>query len=312
MDLLLIAGGLVALLIGGDWLVKGAVDAARRWGVSPMVIGLTLVGFGTSMPELLTSLQAAFGGYPGIAVGNVVGSNIANILLILGLAAVMSPVIVSQGTFRRDAMILVGSAALGMALALTGTFGRLSGVIFLAGLSGFLWLAFRKGEDPVYEHEAEALPEHPGRALGLSLGQFALGLVITILGARYLVQGAVGLAEAAGISETVIGLTIVAVGTSLPELVTSVLAARKGESDVALGNVIGSNIFNILGILGVTALIKPIPVPPEILRLDIWVMGAATMVLVWVSLTGWKITCREGYGMVGAYAAYLGWLGLAG
>lgn len=309
MDLVLIAGGLVALLFGGDWLVKGAVEAARRWGVSPMVIGLTLVGFGTSMPELLTSLQAAFGGYPGIAVGNVVGSNIANILLILGAAAALSPVIVSQGTFRRDAMVLVGSAALGIGLALTGTYGRLAGLVFLAGLAGFLWLAFRKGEDPVYEHEAESLPD-AHRPLALSLGQFVVGLVVTILGARFLVQGAVGLAQAAGISETVIGLTIVAVGTSLPELVTSVMAARKGESDVALGNVIGSNIFNILGILGVTALVKPIPVPPEILRLDIWVMAAATLVLVWVSLTGWKITRREGLAMMGAYAAYLVWLGV--
>ena len=309
MDFLLIAGGLVALLLGGEWLVRGAVAVARRFNVPPMVIGLTLVGFGTSMPELLTSLQAAFGGYPGIAVGNVVGSNIANILLILGAAAALSPIVVSQATFRRDALILVAATALGMGIALTGSFERIAGLVFLVGLAGFLWLAFRKGDDPAYEEEADILPDHHA-PVWQGLAFFVVGLIVTVLGARFLVQGAVGLAQAAGVSEAVIGLTIVAIGTSLPELVTSIMAARKGESDVALGNVIGSNIFNILGILGVTALVHPIAVPAEILRLDIWIMGAATLVLIWVSMTGWRIGRREGLAMVAAYAAYLAWLGV--
>ncbi len=306
MDLLLILIGFAALVGGGEALVRGAVSVATRLNVSPMVIGLTLVGFGTSMPELVTSLQAAAAGAPGIAVGNVVGSNIANILLILGIAAVIAPVLVEQKTFRRDGAILLGATALCIGLALTGTFGRLEGVIFLAGLGGFLWLAFRQdaGETDTYTHEADSLPPPLGN-IWLALGLFVGGLAVTIFGARLLVSGAINIARDWGVSESVIGLTIVAIGTSLPELVTSVVAARKGQADVALGNVIGSNIFNILGILGITALLKPIPVPQDIAGFDIWVMGAATVLMVWVCRSGWKVTRREGTLMLGLYAAYL-------
>ncbi len=301
-DILLVLGGFVALLFGGDYLVRGAVSIAQRWGVSPMVIGLTLVGFGTSMPELLTSLQAAFAGSPGIAVGNVVGSNIANILLILGAAALIAPIAVSRETFNRDATILIAATALCIVLALTGSFSRGNGVVFLLGLAGFLFIAVRSGG-------GDALP--PATAsIAFAAAMFVGGLLVTLLGAKLLVVGAVGMAREFGVSEAVIGLTVVAIGTSLPELVTSIVAARKGQSDIALGNIIGSNIFNILGILGVTALVKPIGVPAEILQLDIWVMAAATLTLVAVCMTGWRITRTEGGVMLAAYAGYLIWLAI--
>ncbi len=312
MDLLLIAVGLVLLVGGGEALVRGAVTVAERAKVPPMVIGLTLVGFGTSMPELVTSLQAAWVGSPGIAVGNVVGSNIANILLILGVAAAIAPVAVSSTSFTRDSLFVLGSAALLIAFALTGSFGRLAGFTFLAGLAVFLFLAFRGGSSgtaEVYEHEAEAAHAGPS-SVWMALGLFAGGLIVTILGARALVTGAIGMAQSFGVSEAVIGLTIVAVGTSLPELVTSIIAARKGQSDVALGNIIGSNVFNIFGILGVVALVQPVSVPAEIAAFDIWVMGAATILLVALCRTGWRVTKAEGIALFGLYCAYIGWVAL--
>lgn len=264
-----------------------------------MVIGLTLVGFGTSTPELLTSLMAAFDGAPGIAIGNVVGSNIANILLILGLSAALAPIAVGKTGFRQDMAFLIGATLLCMAVAFTGDLGRLSGAAFLVGLVIFLIVSLRRGagEDDVAE---------PAKlSIAAALPLFAGGLLITILGARFLVQGAIGLAEGLGVSQTVIGLTIVAVGTSLPELVTSVLAARRGHSEVALGNIVGSNVFNILGILGATALIKPIPIPAEIIQFDIWVMLGATLLLVWSCATQWRVSRTEGLVMLGLYGAYI-------
>ncbi len=303
VDILLVMGGFVALLFGGEYLVRGAVSIAQRWGVSPMVIGLTLVGFGTSMPELLTSLQAAFAGSPGIAVGNVIGSNIANILLILGAAAIIAPITVSRNTFARDGTILVAATVLCIALALTGSFSRTNGVIFLLGLGAFLFVALRNGASD------EDLPVATAN-ITVAVAMFAGGLLVTLFGAKLLVVGAIGMARDFGVSEAVIGLTVVAIGTSLPELVTSVIAARKGQSDMALGNIFGSNIFNILGILGVTALVKPIGVPAEILQLDIWVMAAATALLLAVCCSGWIVTRREGGVMLALYVVYLGWLAI--
>ena len=313
LDFILIAGGFVALMFGGEMLVKGAVSAATRLGVSPMVIGLTLVGFGTSTPELLTSLQAAFAGAPGIAIGNVVGSNTANVLLILAVAALIAPIAVARDAFWRDGSVMIAASLACLAVVLSGSVGRVGGGILVAALVAYLtytlWSERRRpspaGE--VYAHEAEAVPGKPV-GLGAALGLFAVGLVITLLGARFLVQGAVGIATDFGVSEAVIGVTIVAIGTSLPELVTSVIAARKGEADVALGNVIGSNIFNILGILGVTALVHPLSVPAEIAMRDIWVMLVAAGALIAVAVTGWRINRTEGGIMLALYAAYLGWL----
>lgn len=279
-----------------------------------MVIGLTLVGFGTSTPELVTSLQAALSGSSGIAIGNIVGSNIGNVFLILGIASLLVPIAVEPAAFKRDGAVLVLATLMGLGAILVGDVGRLIGLLFIVTLAGYLIFTLftesRQSRTPaaeVYEAEAEAVPG-PDYALGFSLFLVVAGLVVTILGARFLVSGAVSLAEEAGISETVIGLTIVAIGTSMPELVTSVIAVRKGQSGVALGNVLGSNIFNILGILGITAIIQPMSVPVEIKEFDIWVMCAATALLVVFARTGWRIGRKEGGAMIACYLAYLIWL----
>jgi len=308
-----IAGGLILLVVGGDALVRGAVSLAERLGVSRLLIGLTLVGFGTSTPELVTSLQAAAIGAPGIAVGNVIGSNTANILLILGAAALISPLTTAKGAFIRDGTVLVVASALCVGIVLHGHLGRFWGVVFVASLLAYIVFTFlleRRIKDAsamMHEAEAEAAPEGPSRvwlALVLTVG----GIALTILGARILVDGAIRLAGAAGVSETIIGLTIVAIGTSLPELVTAVMAALRGQSDIAFGNVVGSNIYNILGILGVTALVTPIPVPVEIAETDIWVMVGATLLFLAFSFTGWRLSRLEGSVFLAGYAAYLAWL----
>lgn len=308
---LLVFVGLFGLIVGGELLVRGAVSSAKSFGISPMVIGITLVGFGTSSPELVTSLQAALSGSSGIAVGNVVGSNIGNVLLILGIAALIAPIAVDPKAFRRDGTVVVLATLLCLGAVLWGEVGRLIGaalVLALAAYLGFtLWTEKHSGGTPaaaVYESEAETVlgPETP---LAVSLILALAGLVITIIGARFLVSGAVTIAQAAGLSEAVIGLTIVAIGTSMPELVTSIIAVRKGEGSVALGNVLGSNIFNILGILGITVLVQPMQIPNEIIRLDIWVLCATTVLLVVFARSGWTISRREGGLFVLAYATYL-------
>lgn len=310
MDALYLLLGFAGLIVGGDWLVRGAVSIARHFDVSPMVIGLTLVGFGTSMPELVTSVQAALVGSPGIALGNVIGSNIANILLILGAAALVAPILVSREAFRRDGTVLALATLLCLTLVVSGSIGRISGALLLSCLVVYLIVTLTierrrsTAAGATYDHEAESISTEPDNLGRASLLLF-VGLLATIVGARFLVSGAVSIATDFGISEAVIGLTIVAIGTSMPELVTSVIAARKGQSDVAFGNVVGSNLFNILGILGVTALVEPLTVPAVIAAQDIWVMLAATALLLWLSITGWRISRREGALLVSCYAGYL-------
>ena len=300
--------GLVLLAVGGDVLVRGAVATATRLGVSPLLIGLTLVGFGTSTPELVTSLEAALRGAPGIAVGNVVGSNIANILLILGVAAVIAPFAVGAA-FRRDGTAVVLSAVLLVAVCLLGRIGPVIGGAFLALLLAYLVLSVRQ-DRAAGAGAATAPPERKPMPVPLALLLVAGGIAATILGARWLVEGAVRLAAGLGVSETVIGLTIVAVGTSLPELVTSVTAALRRQGDIAFGNVLGSNVFNVLFILGATALVRPIDVPASIARVDVWVVLAASLGLALVARTGWRVTRAEGAGLLAAYLAYLAYLGL--
>ena len=307
MSFLLVGGGFVALLLGGESFVRGAVAIARRLGLPPLVIGLTLVGFGTSLPELLTSLQAARAGSPGIAVGNVVGSNTANVLLILGAAALMSPILVERRTFRRDGAILVAASLAALAVVLGGEIGRTVGAVFVVALVVYVAVALMAGRR---EGAGDDGSDVPDMALPVALAYAAGGLVLVLVGARWLVSGAVDLASALGVSEAVIGVTVVAVGTSLPELVTSVVAARKGESAVAFGNVVGSNIFNVLGILGITAIVAPLTVPAEIAGFDIWVMLGATALLVWAAVSGWRITRAEGAAMIALYAGYIGWIAL--
>ncbi|MGR3485053.1 MAG: calcium/sodium antiporter [Paracoccaceae bacterium] len=298
--------GFCLLLAGGEGLVRGAVALAARLGLSPLVIGLTVVGFGTSTPELVTSLQAALGGAPGIAVGNVVGSNVANVLLILGAAALVAPLVVDRVAFGRDGPALALATLACAAVIWWGALSRPAGLALVAGLAIYLTLAVRSGraEAPAGGAGGEA----PGLGLGAALLWTLGGIAVTVLGARLLVGAAVELAARLGVSDAVIGLTVVAVGTSLPELVTSVVAARRGQGAVAFGNVIGSNLFNVLGILGVTALVAPIPVPPQIAAFDVWVFLGSGAALVAVAATGWRVSRAEGAALLSAYAAYVGWL----
>ncbi len=306
MEYLLVLGGMVALFGGGDMLVRGAVAVAQDFKVSPMVIGLTLVGFGTSAPELLTSLQAAFAGAPDIAIGNVVGSNIANILLILGVSALIAPVLIRRDTLMRDGGILIATTVLTIGLMAFGSIGRLAGLVLIAGLLAFLAIAF------LTDGEGDGdLPEPSANSSTLrAFLTFAVGLVVTLMGAKFLVQGAIVMATNLGVSEAVIGLTVVAIGTSLPELITSAMAALKGRSDVAVGNIIGSCIFNLLGILGLTALVHPLSVAPEIMAFDVWIMAAATALLVLAGMFLGRIGRGMGAAMALAYAGYIAFLAL--
>jgi cation:H+ antiporter len=305
-----LAAGLLLLLVGGELLVRGAVATATRAGVSPLLIGLTLVGFGTSTPELLTSVEAAIVGSPGIAVGNVVGSNIANILLILGIAALICPLKVSRGAFYRDGTVVTLAALCGVAVCLTGELRPLGGILLVMLLVGYIIYCYRTErvdgtttDNPI--HPELAVPGSIDLTLPVSIVLVGGGLAFTVLGAHLLVLSALAIGIEAGISETVLGLTVVAVGTSLPELTTSVLAAFRRQPDIAFGNIVGSNIYNILGILGITAIIEPIPVPSEIIQADIWIMLAATGMLLFFSISGWRISRTEGGIFLTAYGAYL-------
>jgi cation:H+ antiporter len=305
-----LAAGLLLLLAGGELLVRGAVATATRAGVSPLLIGLTLVGFGTSTPELLTSVEAAFVGAPGIAVGNVVGSNIANILLILGVAALICPLAISRRAFYRDGTVVSVATLCGIAVCLTGELRPPGGLLLVALLIAYIVYCYRTErivenatENPV--RPALAVPGSINLTLAVSIVLLVGGLALTMLGAHLLVSSVLAIGVEAGISETVLGVTVVAVGTSLPELTTSVLAAFRRQPDIAFGNILGSNIYNILGILGVTAILEPIRVPPEILRTDIWIMLGATVLLVFFSISGWRISRIEGGTFLAAYAAYL-------
>ena len=310
MVYLQIAAGLVLLLGGGEFLVRGAVSVATRLGISPLVIGLTLVGFGTSTPELVASVEAALKGAPTIAVGNVVGSNIANILLILGVTAIIAPIYCSPKAFMRDGTILAMVTTVAVLVCLATTVGRPIGFALLAALVGYVLLSYqldrRSPVGPAEVHTAEAQSVAPMKvSLPAAIAIACAGLGAVLLGASFLVDGAIELATAMGISQAVIGLTVVAVGTSLPELATSVVAAFRRQTDVAFGNIVGSNIFNILGILGTTAILAPLEIPAEIRSVDLWVMAAATAILIPAVVTGWRIRRLEGLLFLGCYGAYV-------
>jgi cation:H+ antiporter len=277
--------GLLLLLGSGEFLVRGAVGVARAFGVSPLFIGLTLVGFGTSTPELVASLMAAFRDAPGISVGNVVGSNIANILLTLGVTVLIAPVPIRRQAFHRDATALAGASLVALLVVLVGWIDRWAGLLMLATLAGYITLTYRaekRAADAEARLRVAGAELHAPRPAGVwkPLLVAAAAFAGVILGARLLVESAIVIAGNAGISETVIGLTVVAVGTSLPELVVSVVAAFRGHGPLAVGNIVGSNIYNILFILGTTALARPIRVPPEIARADIWIMLIVTSALL--------------------------------
>jgi cation:H+ antiporter len=307
-----LAGGLVLLALGGEFVVRGAVGVARKFKVSELMIGLTLVGFGTSSPELAASVSAALSGSPGIAVGNVVGSNIANVLLIFAVVAIIKPIPVEQKALQRDGWVMLLATIGFIAIAtLFGEIARLTASAFLAALVGYVVLAFlmeRKNGPAAQMHEAEAHLHDPAPTpLWQSGGIAIIGLVMLVFGADLLVGGAKTIARAAGLSETIIGLTIVALGTSLPELVTSAMAALKGRSDVAFGGIIGSNIYNILGILGITALVQPIAIPTDLLARDWAALYVATLLVLLHANTGGKVNRFEGGFLLLHYVGYC-WL----
>ena len=306
LDLTYLAAGLVLLFIGGEALVRGAVSIAARFGMPPLIIGLTIVGFGTSMPELLVSLKAAFDGAPDIAVGNVVGSNTANILLILGVAAVIYPVPTAIPGIRRDLVMVTLVAAFTLVLGYLGHVSRLMGAAMFVTLCAYLFYAAVYGKKEEEEEDDEHAPVP--MPLWMQLAYIAGGLAGLVIGADLLVRGATSIARSYGISEAVIGLTIVAVGTSLPELATSAIAAFRRHSEIAIGNVLGSNIFNIIGILGATAVFHPVAIAPSIASFDIPLMLGVTVLLALMLLGLKSINRLAGAAFLLLYMGYCGYL----
>lgn len=316
LDVVMIVGGLVALVLAGDALVKGAVNLALRLGIPALIVGLTVVAFGTSAPELLVSIDAVLGGVPALALGNVIGSNTANILLVLGIPALIAVIPVDRSLLG-DFAVMIAAALLFIALAFAGPFGPWHGLVLLTGLGAMLWHSYARARaHRAAECAAECAVEPcddttelDGVEAGISGTRIALyllaGLIGLPVGAHYLVEGAVNVATALGVSDAVIGLTLVAVGTSLPELATTVAAALRREGGVAMGNVIGSNIFNLLGIIGIAALIGPIPVPATMLHWDLWVMLASSALLGIFVISGRSIGRLTGLGLIGLYVLYV-------
>jgi len=301
MDYLFLLAGLFGLLLGGEALVRGSVGIAQRLSLSPLLIGLTVVGFGTSTPELLVSVDAAWRGVPDIALGNVLGSNIANILLIAGLSALIWPIRAGSTGIGRDLLVMIGAALLLIPFFAMGQIGRVGGLILCAGLVTYLVTVYRQAEPPA---AGTVTPPAPGSAwlAGLTV---LTGLAGLMLGARLLVDGAVAIARDHALSEAFIGLTIVAVGTSLPELATSPIAALRRQSDIAIGNIVGSNIFNVLGILGLTAIITPVPVASRFLVVDLPIVIGVSVLLGALLLGRRSIGRLAGFGMLLAYGAYV-------
>ena len=309
----LAAGGILLLGGGGELLVRGATSLARIARVTTAVIGLTIVAMGTSLPELVVSLVAGLAGQPDVAMGNVVGSNIFNVGVIVGVAALLLPLAVHGNAVRLEWPFMFVASFLALLLARDGLVDRLEGGFFVVALLLFTTYVVRLARTQVKADEARALEREVdaltlrGRLRGaaVDLGLVAIGLALLVVGARLLVTGAVSLAERAGLSERVIGLTIVAGGTSLPELATSAVAAVRRQADIALANVIGSNIFNVLGILGVAALVRPLTVAPAIVTSDMWWMLGFSLILLPMMLRGMRISRREGVVLLGAYGVYL-------
>ncbi len=306
---LLTAAGLALLFVGGELLLRGAVAIALRSGLSPMLIGLTIVAFATSMPELLVTVTAGLEGVTDVGVGNVVGSNIANVLLILGAAALIRPIVVHPRIVLRDASAVVLASAVFIVFALMGHLSILHGALMIAMLVVYIWISYRweisdNGAEAVEAEvleEAEKVPDSTGKSLLV----LAAGLGGLCLGSDFLIEGAVAIARAAGVSETVIGLTLVAFGTSLPELATAIVAGLRDHTDVTLGNVLGSNLFNILLIIGVLAMMTPFAVAEEVMSFDIWIMGGVSVLVIPVMLSQRRIGRIEGLVFVALYLGFV-------
>ena len=307
--------GLVLLTLGAEALVRGASSLARAVGISPLVVGLTVVAYGTSAPELAVSIQASLAGQGDIAVGNVVGSNIFNVLLILGLSALITPLVVAQQLVRREVPIMIGVSVALVLMVLDGVLGQVEGLLLAAGAAGYTVFTVRESRRESravreeYEKEfggSETARPAPAR-VALQVGLLVVGLAMLVVGANQLVQGAVGIARTLGVSELVIGLTIVAAGTSLPEVATSVMAAVRGERDIAVGNVVGSNIFNLLLILGLSGTLAPsgLAVAPSVLAFDLPVMVAVAVGCLPIFFSGHLIDRWEGALFLAYYIAYV-------
>lgn len=301
INIVLLVMGLVVVLKGADWLTDGAVNIASRFGVSQMVIGLTIVAMGTSMPELCVSMVSALKGTPDLAVGNVVGSNTLNTLLIVGCSALVAPIMVKRSSVRRDIPFAVLASLLMLIFCLDGGIDRLDATLLFSLFAVFMFVTVKYSKNEGTEAKTTAAP------LGKATLLLVVGLVCLILGSNLFVDNASFIASTLGVSDAVIGLTIVAGGTSLPELATSMVSAKKGNSDIAIGNVIGSNVFNILMIIGVTGLVKPMHIK-GITSLDLIVMLASMLLLWFFCRTTYKVKRWEGAVLAISYIAYLAWL----
>jgi cation:H+ antiporter len=314
MDFLFAIVGLILLLLAGDSLVRGAVNLSLRLGVPALIVSLTIVAFGTSAPELLISVSAILDGVPGLALGNVIGSNTANVLLVMGIPAIITTLHVTDNSTRASYLQMIAATLLFIALAIIGPFTWISGLILLTALFAMLGYAVycarchvKGATDEAAMDEIEDLEgADPNLPWWKIIGFLIIGLIGLPLGAELLVTASTNIARAFGVSETVIGLTLVAIGTSLPELATTVMAALRKQADVAFGNVIGSNMFNLLGIIGVSSFVGTLPVAPELLRFDIWVMLAASLVLGVFVLRRIDITRAWGIGLTALYFVYIG------
>jgi len=318
MTLLLFSAGLLLLIAGAELLIRGASRLAGAWGITPLVIGLTVVAFGTSSPELAVSIKAAVSGQAGIAMGNVVGSNIFNVLFILGLAALIVPLSVSQQLVRFDVPLLIALSVLVLLISLDGRLTRLDGVFLVAALlayTSFVVYQSRRESRAVAEEYAQEFGHGSATGTGWLVNGLLVagGLVLLVTGSRLLVDSATAFAIRLGVSEVVVGLTIVAAGTSLPEVVTSVMAAVRGERDIAVGNVVGSNIFNLMGVLGVAGLVAPagIEIPPSLVAFDLPVMTAVAFACLPIFFTDGAISRAEGALLLGYYVAYTAYLVMA-
>ena len=305
-----VIGGFVILIVAAEAMVRGAVVIADKMGISAMVIGMTVVAFGTSAPELMVSLQAALNGSKGLAIGNIVGSNIANIWLILGASCLVTPILAKPDAMNRDILLLGGGSLLFTGFCLDGTLSVVAGIAFLIVFGAFLAFSFiRETSDPEllkeHQEELEELEKGVPKSIPVAIALTVIGIAGLAFGADILVTGGSEIARSFGVSEEVIGLTLFAFGTSLPELAASVVAAYRGHPDVAIGNVIGSNIFNMLLVGGVVSLVADLPVPAQILNFDIWVMVIATAMLMPVLLGRMKL--NRSYAAV-FFALYIGYV----
>lgn len=311
--------GLVVLVLGAELLVRGASQLALRFGISPLVIGLTVVAFGTSSPEMAVSIQSGLAGQADIAMGNVVGSNIFNVLAVLGVSALIAPLVVKQQLVQFEVPLIVGLSVLILVMSQDGRIGKLDGLLLVGGLIAYTVLVIRQSRRETADVQAEYANDFGNASKGwlarfpAQIACIVVGLALLVLGATWLVDGAVSIARSLNISEVVIGLTIVAAGTSFPELATSVVAAMRGEGDIAVGNVVGSSIFNLLGILGAASLVTPggLSVAPALVNFDIPVMIVVAFACLPIFATGHRIARWEGVMFLGYYTVYLAYLILA-